>query len=404
MSNTITKTEKLITPLTFREVTIILQESNHTLSFLSLENFRLSDKGELSKEEIISYKILLAQFAEKELDNFKNGKYHIDEELKDLFQKLADGKRVKTKVYRKIQRSLSNMPATDYYKFKNAAQLRFGWALTVHKSMSYKWDEIFFNVETGGGKTNETYFKWIYTGLIRATSKVSLINYTPISPFYKIDLKPTIPVNSNGKDLFYIADTSIDLSNLNKEVADKYKFKNDDFKSSLLQLYQFIDGKITSHKISINSINHPNYQELYELKGSFGETATISIYYNKKGQFKMPSLMKSQPKEFGEELLNILKADNAIDDFDFIKDNWRVSAYSQLNEILKEKNLTISYIIQAPYKDTVQLIRSGDKLTTDLYYDGDGFFSTISALSSTEPSLWTDFQTIINDIKDCNGL
>ena len=404
VSNTITKTEKLITPLTFREVTINLQESNHTLSFLSLENFRLSDKGELSKEEIISYKILLAQFAEKELDNFKNGKYHVDEELKDLLQKLADGKRVKTKVSRKIQRALSNMPATDYYKFKNAAQLRFGWALTVHKSMSYKWDEIFFNVETGGGKTNETYFKWIYTGLIRATSKVSLINYTPISPFYKVYLKPSIPSNSNGKDLFYIADTSTDLSSLNKEVADKYKFKDDDFKSSLLQLHQFIEGKLTSKKITINSINHPNYQELYELIGNSGETATISIYYNKKGQFKMPSLMKSQPKEFGEELLNILTADIAIDDFGFIKDNWRVSAYSQLNEILKEKDLTISYIIQAPYKDTVQLIRSGNKLTADLYYDGDGFFSTISALSSTETSLWMDFQLIINDLKNCDGL
>lgn len=400
VSNTITKTEKLITPLTFREVTINLQESNHTLSFLSLENFRLSDKGELSKEEIISYKILLAQLAEKELDNFKNGKYHVDEELKDLLQKLADGKRVTTKVSRKIQRSLNNMPATDYYKFKNAAQLRFGWALTVHKSMSYKWDEIFFNVETGGGKTNETYFKWIYTGFIRATSKLSLINYTPISPFYKVDLKPTIPVNSNSKDLFYVADTSIDLSNLNKEVADKYKFKDDDFKSSLLQLHQFIEGKIASQKISINSINHPNYQELYELKGSSGETATISIYYNKKGQFKMPSLMKSQPKAFGEELLDILKADNSIDDFSFIKDNWRVSAYGQLNEILKEQGLAISYIIQAPYKDTVQLIRSGDKVTTDLYYDGDGFFSTISALSSTDPSLWTDFQIIINGLKE----
>jgi len=400
VSTTITKTEKLIKPLTFREVTINLQESNHTLSFLSLENFRLSDKGELSKEEIISYKILLAQFAEKELDNFKNGKYHVDEELKDLLQKLTDGKRVKTKVSDKIQRSLSNMPATDYYKFKNAAQLRFGWALTVHKSMSYKWDEIFFNVETGGGKTNETYFKWIYTGLIRATSKVSLINYTPISPFYKVDLKPTIPVNSNSKDLFYISDTSIDLSNLNKEVADKYNFKDDDFKSSLLQLHQFIEGKLTSKKIGINSINHPNYQELYELKGNSGETATISIYYNKKGQFKMPSLMKSQPKEFGEELLNILKADNTIDDFGFIKDNWRVSAYSQLNEILKEKGLEISYIIQAPYKDTVQIIRSGEKLTTDLYYDGDGFFSTVSATSTTEPSLWADFQATINELKD----
>lgn len=399
VSNTITKTQKLITPLSFRQVTIHLKESNHTLSFLSLENFRLSDKGELSKEEIISYKILLTQLAEKELDNFKNGKYYVDEELKDLLQKLEDGKRVKTKVSFKIQRSLSDMPATDFYKFKNAAQLRFGWALTVHKAMSYKWDEIFFNVETGGGKTNETYFKWIYTGLIRATSKVSLINYTPISPFYKVDLKPKIPENSNSKDLFYIADTSIDLTNLNQETAEKYKLQDNDFKSSLLQLYQFIEGKISNQKMRVNSIKHPNYQELYEIKGNSGENATISIYYNKKGQFKMPSLMKSQPKEFGDELINVLMTDNSIGDFSFIKDTWRISAYTQMNEILKEKEFTISYIIQTPYKDTVQLIRSNDKLIIEMYYDGDGFFSTVSASSATKSSLWADFQAIINGLK-----
>ena len=114
----------------------------------------------------------------------------------------------------------------------------------------------------------------------------------------------------------------------------------------------------------------------------------------------MPSVMKSQPKEFGEELLDILKADNSIDDFSFIRDNWRILAYRQLNEMLIGKNLTISYIIQAPYKDTVQLIRSGDKLTADLYYNGDGFFSTISAFSSTEPNLWTDFQDIIKELKE----
>jgi len=400
VSDTITTTENLPTPLTFRKVTINLQESNYILSFLSLENFRLSEKGELSKEEIISYKILLYQLAEKELDNFEKGKYNIDNALKDLLYKLKKGEKVKTKVIFKIQRFLSNVPASDYYKFKNAAFLRFGWALTVHKSRSYKWDKIFFNLETDGGKTNEAYFKWLYTGLTRANSEINLINYTPISPFSKVILKSTISINANSKDLFYIADTSKDSRTLNKDITDKYEFKDDEFKSSLLQLYQFIERKISSYKMSITSIKHSNYQELYEIKGSPGETALISIYYNKKGQFKMPSLIRSQPKEFGEEVLNILQTNNSIDDFSFIKDNWRMTSYSQLNKMLKEKDFTIGYIIQVPYKDTVQLIRSGDKLTIDLYYDGDGFFSSIIALSSTEPSLWMDFQTIINKLKE----
>ena len=399
VSDPIIKRDKLLTPLTFREISIQLHESNHTLKFLSFENFRMSDKGELSKEEIISYKILLNQLAEKELDNFKNSKYQADDELKELLLKLKEGKKVKTKVLSRIQRILSNMPATEYYQFKNSAQLRFGWALTVHKAMSYKWDEIFFNVETGGGKTNETYFKWVYTGLIRATKKVSLINYEPISPFYKIDIKPSTPVEASGKELYYVADTSVDLSNIDKEISEKFKFPEIENKSSLLQLYQFVSHKIENQKLKINSINHPNYQELYEIKGNEGELATVSLYYNKKGQFKMPTLMKSQPKEFGEEVLNVLKSENEISDFEFVKDNWRSSAYDHLNNKLDSIDISIGYIIQAPYKDTIQFIRNKNVLVVDMYFDGDGFFTTVSASACTEPELWIAFQTIINELK-----
>ena len=58
--------------------------------------------------------------------------------------------------------------------------------------------------------------------------------------------------------------------------------------------------------LNISSINHPNYQELYELNGSNGEVVTVSFYYNNKGQIKTPTLMKSVPKEFGDEVINIL--------------------------------------------------------------------------------------------------
>ena len=52
-----------------------------------------------------------------------------------------------------------------------------------------------------------------------------------------------------------------------------------------------------------------------KVKGSDGEIATISIYYNKKGHFKRPTLMKSEPKEFGDEVLEVLTSNNSITDF-----------------------------------------------------------------------------------------
>lgn len=401
----ITKEVKLLTPLYFRKTQIQLKETNHILSFFSFENFRLSDKGELSKEEIISFNILLNQLAEKEIPNFKSGKYQADEEIKSLIDKYETAKKEGkkntgiTKLTKALQKQLRNIPSSDYYKFKNSAQLRFGWALTVHKSMSYKWNEIYFNVETGGGKTNENYFKWIYTGLIRATQKVSLINYEPISPFFKLTINPAVPKIDKGKELFYVADTTADLSNFNKTTSEKFKFPDIENKSSLLQLFQFFENKIAQNNLSINLINHPNYQELYEIKCSSGEVATISIYYNNKGQFKMPTLMKSTPKEFGEELLNLLKSENQISDFSFIHSNWRKSIYEQLSQQLKSKEISFGYIIQVPYKDTIQFNNGTETLVANLYYDGDGFFTSIIATSCTSIDFWTEIQSLFNQTK-----
>lgn len=407
VSDLIKKDINLLTPLYFRQTRIQLKETNHILSFLSFENFRLSDKGELSKEEIISLNILLNQLAEKEISNFKNGKYHADEELKSLLEKYEkdnkdEPKKRKgiTKLQKALQKHLRNIPSSEYYKFKNSAQIRFGWALTVHKSMSYKWNEIYFNVETGGGKTNETYFKWIYTGLIRATQKISLINYEPISPFFKLTLNPSIPKIDKGKKLFYVADKTADLSNFNKTISEKYKFPETENQSSLLQLFQFVENKISQNGLSINLINHPNYQELYEINGSSGENATFSVYYNNKGQCKMPNLMKSTPKEFGEELINLLKSENQISDFTFIQSNWRKSAYEQLNQKLKSREICFSYIIQVPYKDTIQLNNGKETLVADLYYDGDGFFTSMIATSCTTIEFWDEIQIIFNQIKE----
>lgn len=407
VSDVIKKEVKLLTPLYFRQTKIQLKETNHILSFLSFENFRLSDKGELSKEEIISFNILLNQLAEKEISNFKNGKYQADEELKSLLEKYEKDNKDEpekrkgiTKLQKALQKHLRNVPSSEYYRFKNSAQIRFGWALTVHKSMSYKWNEIYFNVETGGGKTNETYFKWIYTGLIRATQKVSLINYEPINPFFKLTINPSVIKIDKGKELFFVADNTADLSTTNKTISEKLNFPDTENKSSLLQLFQFVENKIAQNGLSINLINHPNYQELYEISGSSAENATFSVYYNNKGQFKMPNLMKSTPKEFGEELINLLKSENQISDFTFIQSNWRKSAYGQLNQILKSKEIGFSYIIQVPYKDTIQLNNGKETLVVDLYYDGDGFFTTMIATSCTTIEFWDEIQMIFNQMKE----
>lgn len=428
---TITPKGKLPITLKYREINILLKDTGHNATVLSLENYRLSDKGELSEDEIITLKIILNREIKIEISKYpfdnselfrqlKNSKEYeeLENDISSLKVKLSNGEKIKTRLeeterkLRKIissakgkhrktfEKNLNKDTSSKYYKYKNSAQLRFGWTLTVHKSMSYKWDEIIFNIDQGEntGKTNENYFKWIYTGLTRAKNKVSLINYKPISPLLKCEFRDANTGIISDKKIYFIANTEAKLSDLDTAIVQKFNFSEET--PFLLQVYQLINSKLEHHKISIHSINHPNYQELYELKGSNGEFATISFYYNKKGQIKTPSLMKARPSEFGDEVIEILTSNNEIKNFSFIKDEWRENIYTEINEQLIKTNCYFNYIIQVPYKDTIKINNDDSELIVDMYYDGDGFFSSISTSYYSEGNFWEEFKTILTNLKE----
>lgn len=182
-------------------------------------------------------------------------------------------------------------------------------------------------------------------------------------------------------------------------MSDKYNFPENEFQKPLLQLFQFINTKIDPTNLTVNLINHTNYQEQYKFKGNKNEIAVISFYFNKKWQFKKPTIIKAQPKEFGEKVIEILTSNLQIKNFDFIKDEWRKIAYEQIHKKIISTGIKIGYIIQYDKKDTVQLINDNDFVIIDMHYNGDGFFSTVIATAYSETTIWNEFQSILNELK-----
>ena len=328
---------------------------------------------------------------------------------------MQNGDRVKTKVEEKerklrkvisaakkkhrkyVEKELFKDTSSKFYKYKNSALLRFGWALTVHKSMSYKWDEVLFNVDQGEnrGKTNEEYFKWIYTGLTRAKDKVQLINYKPITPLLKVQFKDSNAGNQSDKKIFFIADKDAKLDSFGASLIKRFSFTDDKPISILLQLYQFVSNKLEHGGIHVKSISHPNYQEIYELEGSNKQTAKVSIYYNKKGHVKVPTLMKAEPNQFGVDVIEVLTRDAGLIDFCFISDDWRKRAYENIYSSLKGDEYQIAHIIQTPYKDTIKITQNDSSMISDMYFDGDGFFTSIICTYRS-----SDFKNILNKLGD----
>ena len=417
--------------INFREVNISLNDTGHDATILSLENYRLSEKGELSEDEIIALKIILnreikEQTIQNPYEESKSkeqlilSKEYIDlsVEIETLKNRLENGDRVKTELEKKerqlrklrnsakkkhreyIKKELYKDTSSKYYKYKNSAHLRFGWALTVHKSMSYKWDEVLFNVDQGEnrGKTNEGYFKWIYTGLTRAKENIELINYKPITPLLKIEFKDSNTSNQADKKIYFIADKDAKTDSFSTSQIKKFNFPDEKPTSILLQLYQFVSNKLEHKSISIKSINHPHYQEIYELEDDNNQTAKVSIYYNKKGHVKKPTLMKAEPKQFGSEVIEVLTRDTEVVDFSFISDDWRKKAYEDIYISLKGDEYQISHIIQTRYKDTIKITQNDSSMISDMHFDGDGFFTSVICTYRSSENIWIDFKRILNEL------
>ena len=272
------------------------------------------------------FKIVNNEFLQQLLKGTSRKKNLTEEEvhLKDIISK------AKYAYKKRIERDLRKDPSTEYYKFKNAALLRFGWAMTVHKSMSYKWQEVIFNVEKAG-TTNENHFRWLYTGISRARKKVSLINYKPISPFDKTDfVDGNTAIATN--EFFYIAESQ---ENENR----------------LTEFKDFVLSKLIDTEIE--RVENLNWQERYHLKSNT-KTTIISFGYNGQGKFKFPTLSGGDTA-FGNEVIENLKSKSVSFDLGVIKDLWRKTQYELLSNILRQDNVFFSQIIQTKFKDRIKL-------------------------------------------------
>ncbi|MBV5321394.1 MAG: NERD domain-containing protein [Sulfuricurvum sp.] len=370
--------KKSIVELQYREIAIKLHSNGKRATILSLENFRLNPKAELSNNEQLAFKILLddlAKLTDQQYDLIS------DENIVNLRKQLQDGKTVKTKLLEATKALLERTPDSDYYKFKNAAFIRFGWSMTVHRSMAYKFDEVIFNVDQGknGVRSNESYFRWLYSGLCRAKEHVFLRNFTPITPWDNIEINEKIS-NVKSKDVFFESD-------------------NPDLTERLKALKEYITFKISTEKIVLIKSESYNYQERYFMTAENGHEVVLNISYDGKGHFKIPSVMKAYSDELKERILALFKQKRVLQSFDFLTENWRKDAYRMLSQLLKYKDIHIESIMQVPYRDKMKLFRNNDELEIDFYYDNSGLFSKIFMQYCSEDSLWNEFKSTIDILK-----
>lgn len=263
-----------------------------------LANYLQSDCGALTSDETAAYQVLLQRLAKAALAqaNFETSPEYQDmlAQGTDYFVKNTTDKHYYLKTDKRklvsaekafeqrIEVELRSQPNTTYFKYYQAAHVRYAWAMTVNKALAYAFPHVYFNTNQGAdrGRTNAAYFRWLYTGCATANQQLTLLNWTPLTPFLKTDfgedLKRALP-----KTVLY------QLSPDQAATAQQAEFK------------QFLTAVLAATPWQYAALVAKPYLYIVTLTT---DTKQLALFfdYNGKGSVKLPRLKAGDVADFNQ--------------------------------------------------------------------------------------------------------
>lgn len=243
-------------------------------------------------------------------------------------------------------------------EYFNALRVKYGYAITAHKAQGSEWQNVFVKCSAPQfSSLSENYFRWLYTAITRASSKIYLLD----EPHFTIGkgLKPTGDIATNN-DIRQIIEESI--KNL-----------------------------IENTEIQINNIQHFQYLERFDFSHSSEQSTTIDIHYNGKNQ--VTRIASKSTDEFTNYTLELLQGlpyqvnqKTTIDSSDnptSFGQSFLDEFHQALIELISNTNIKIVTVVSYPYHQ--RYVFGDDNHQTvrfNIYYDGKNRFTRFQALDN----------------------
>jgi hypothetical protein len=350
--------------LSFRDVVIVFIDNDqikHNIQCKIIENLLYSDKRDLSSDELKAI--------------------YIDFKVRN--DKLKPG----TKEFKDALRS---------DKYFNALRIKFGYAVTCHKAQGGEWKNTFLNCRTSMGYFNSSYFRWLYTGITRASENLFTID------------EPHFKAESNFVQIKTInSESTQDSIILNEQLLDiEILFDFPKEKPFLKNIFLAIFDIIKESNIQINTIKHSSYVEHYTFSQG-EENATFKIHYN--GQNKISSIEKptnsNQISEtvFSEiqQLINkviiisVEEESNSNENIFEFQEDFLKTFYENIKSKTDKANITISKIEHKQYHEVYEFKKNGFVATYRFWYNGKKAFKKIEMVTNKTTGLTEEINALI---------
>lgn len=380
--------------------------------------------GELTKNEQIALRVycnmLLRNMTRKQEKSFTNSiQYHnmvegddfkilSDNEqhaIKDLANNISAEKSAQKEVHttkkaRKVFRQYRQQwemyirkQILDTDPYLNAAYLSYGWAITVHKSLGVRFKNIWLKgtQNAKSGITNESYFRWLYSGVTSPTNKVYLSSPQTISPIMNCQMDD-VEIDTPYTGGFYLVFHDKSVKNINNSIitganiSDNTKILIDEF-SKELQKNNFVLKAITRKSCYLTlieytlGVNSPIVKRLLiDNKGENDSFAVSNVRFDghigQEDKMLMCIIRKCMSNEWPTDFRNT------------IYDTWKSK--------LQPNSLYIVIAKSQEWHDTLIVFNSeGERVAAEVWYKKDGFLTKIKFIANESEHVYNIFKEVI---------
>ncbi len=179
----------------------------------------------------------------------------------------------------------------------NAVKVKFGYAVTCHKSQGGEWDTVFVDYSGRCGLSDD-HLRWCYTATTRAKNRLFTINAPHITSFDRLTFTPISKFGKAPKNFWQEDDT----------LATTYHPSTDLIGVRLKHLG--IEDALKETDFKLHNVVTCNWQDKFDFVSSTGEQVHIEVYYDGAGFFKLvPITGDGSSRDMLAQLINTSMAE-----------------------------------------------------------------------------------------------
>ena len=257
---------------------------------------------------------------------------------------------------------------TEYLKadpYFNALRVKYGYAITGHKSQGGEWNTVFVDY-TGRTGLNTDCLRWTYTVTTRASHTLYGYNMPNVTPMSKLQVAPIIKAAKPRDE--YLSFTDV----------PETPFHSKDALNFLKAKYWVVSDELKKENCIVKEVESKNYCEWYHIiEDTNGFIHTVQCTYNKAGLFT-----RYQAGDTSEGILRILSLVQTnmtmLCSFRYVPSSDVLrELYNYVESICSELDVKITNIVEhiSHYNVYYYLQGSGKYSCIQFYITKDGFIS-----------------------------